>query len=398
MQPRVSVIVPTYNRASFISAAIDSALSQGYENLEIVVVDDGSTDHTQQVLSAYEGQVRYIYQENQGEAVARNTGIAASSGEFIAFLDSDDIWLPNKLTKQVNFLMNHPEIGMVASHALGIDQEGNVYTGPLCPYQGEGYVSVETNILRSPLPIDTLIVRRECLPSPYPFTPGVRFGADWEMCLRVGAKYPIWFIAEPLAAVRFHGGNITAPLANQQRVDAKLESRLGVINRIFSELPIAQRPPIALRAKAEAGEYAEAAMGTFLNRNYALATERLAKAMALHPERWRASDDLLNLVLGYATAIFKGKSAQDALVFLSDISQYLPAEYNDTRRIIIKAQAITEIFTIGFDLYRQGYPDLAISCIVRGLARQPGYVANLGVQSVLARSLFAAMRARLLSP
>jgi glycosyltransferase involved in cell wall biosynthesis len=110
-KPLVSVIIPAYNAGRYIKEAVDSALAQTYKNCEVVVVDDGSTDNTRQVLAPYidAGKIKYIYQENKGLAGARNTGIKNSSGEYITLLDADDIFLPRKIERQVNFLEKHPE-------------------------------------------------------------------------------------------------------------------------------------------------------------------------------------------------------------------------------------------------------------------------------------------------
>src|SRR5689334_21473917 len=106
-RPNVSVVIPTYNRAAFLPAAIDSALSQSYPPCEILVVDDGSTDHTADVVAAYRARVRLIAQSNQGTAAGRNAGVAASSGAYVAFLDSDDLWLPHKLERQMERFAAH---------------------------------------------------------------------------------------------------------------------------------------------------------------------------------------------------------------------------------------------------------------------------------------------------
>jgi len=106
MYPLVSVIVPTYNRKNIVSKAIDSVLSQTYSHYEIIVVDDGSTDQTKETLRPYLHKIKYIYQENKGVSAARNTGINSSKGEWIAFLDSDDCWLPEKLQRQIEIVNN----------------------------------------------------------------------------------------------------------------------------------------------------------------------------------------------------------------------------------------------------------------------------------------------------
>jgi len=106
--PTVSVIIPTYNRASCVIRAVDSALDQSHAASEVIVVDDGSTDDTEQRLQPYRDRIRYVYQENQGVSAARNTGIQHAIGEWIAFLDSDDVWYPNKLKVQIDAVRNSP--------------------------------------------------------------------------------------------------------------------------------------------------------------------------------------------------------------------------------------------------------------------------------------------------
>lgn len=112
--PKVTVIVPTYNRAHCISRAIDSVLGQTFTDYELLVVDDGSTDNTEQVLARYGEQVTLIRQANQGASAARNRGISHARGEFVAFLDSDDEWRPEKLARQVAWLEAQPDVGFVS--------------------------------------------------------------------------------------------------------------------------------------------------------------------------------------------------------------------------------------------------------------------------------------------
>ncbi len=119
--PRVSVIIPTFNRATYVPRAIESVLSQRYRDFEIIVVDDGSKDNTREVVTAYGALVRYVFQENQGPGAARNLGIRTATGIYLAFLDSDDVWLPTFLDRTVSALEEHPEVDVVAT---------GIYLGP----------------------------------------------------------------------------------------------------------------------------------------------------------------------------------------------------------------------------------------------------------------------------
>ncbi len=123
--PKVSVIIPTYNRAENVVQAINSVLNQTYTNLEIIVVDDGSTDNTKEALGPYMGEICYIYQPNSGPSVARNRGVGQATSEFIAFLDSDDIWLPEKVEKQIPLMRDDCVVLSYSNYIMG--ETGNDY-------------------------------------------------------------------------------------------------------------------------------------------------------------------------------------------------------------------------------------------------------------------------------
>jgi len=119
----VSVIIPVYNGEKYLLEAIETVINQTYKPLEIIIVDDGSTDNSKQIIASFP-EIKYLYQENQGVAVARNTGIAEAKGEYIALLDQDDLWAENKLQIQVDYLDNHQEIDYVLGHQQSFLQEG----------------------------------------------------------------------------------------------------------------------------------------------------------------------------------------------------------------------------------------------------------------------------------
>ena len=128
--PKVSVIIPIYNAEKFISGTIESVIAQTYQDWEIIAVDDGSTDKTPEILTKYKkklsSNLQVITQENSGVSIARNKGIPAARGEYIAFLDHDDLWTPEKLEKQVKLLDSNKELGLVYSDSYVIDECGNL--------------------------------------------------------------------------------------------------------------------------------------------------------------------------------------------------------------------------------------------------------------------------------
>lgn len=127
-QPKVSVIIPCYNRADYIAETVESVLNQTYSNVELIVVDDGCTDNSREILEQYSDRITILEHPgrvNKGQSAALNVGIAASDGEYIAFLDSDDVFAPEKIEKQVAYLEQHPDIGLVYANGHTIDEYGN---------------------------------------------------------------------------------------------------------------------------------------------------------------------------------------------------------------------------------------------------------------------------------
>jgi glycosyltransferase involved in cell wall biosynthesis len=211
--PRVSVIIPTYNRAHLIGEAIDSVLAQTYRDFEVILVDDGSTDNTRDVLRKYDGQITYLYQDTQGRSKARNTGIGMATGEYIAFLDSDDVWLPHKLERQVPLLDADLAIGLIHSFTEVIDEHGRLLpeatSSRLVAYdkalkKGYTYEAMSGHCLMF---LSTVFIRRECLEAVGPFDPDIPAFEDWDLYLRVALKYRIATIPEPLVRFRIHKGH-----------------------------------------------------------------------------------------------------------------------------------------------------------------------------------------------
>lgn len=209
--PAVSVIVAAYNAERYIAETLDSIQAQKFRDFEVIVVDDGSTDQTAQIVAGYP-EVRCLRQPNRGQPVARNAGIAAARGKYIAFVDADDLWLPAKLEKQIAYLESHPQVAWIYSDAVVFDSTTGA---PIC-HIGEKHVLCEGSVLdklilslfiASPTPV----VRREVFEQTGLFdeSPSLRIGEDWNMWLRIAERYPVAVIREPLALVRVHSSNMT---------------------------------------------------------------------------------------------------------------------------------------------------------------------------------------------
>jgi len=215
--PAVSVIVPVFNGAKFLAAALDSIAAQDHRPIEVIAVDDGSTDATPQILAA-RSEVRVIRQDNQGPSVARNVGVAHARGDVIAFLDGDDLWRPDKLAKQVGDLTAHT---------------GHGYNICLCRYFLEPGIEqpkwVVPGFYDSPrvayLP-SALVVRRRTLEAIGGFDPGLRLGEDLDWFARAMERNtPHAVLREVLLDRRIHGGNLSFEL------DASMRGALDSVRR-----------------------------------------------------------------------------------------------------------------------------------------------------------------------
>jgi glycosyltransferase involved in cell wall biosynthesis len=211
--PEVSVIIPAFNSARYVTAAVDSVLGQTYQDLELLVVDDGSTDDTGAALCRYGASIRVIRQENSGVAVARNRGIAESRGRYIAFLDADDTWSANKLVRQIEEVKRHPGCRFCYSAFTVVDADlrplavrRRIWDGPAL----EGLL-LRGNIVGS---ICTVLCERSLFEGKNGFDPQLSQCADWDMWVRLATQTEFVYVDEPLVTYRQHGTNMSrnAPL------------------------------------------------------------------------------------------------------------------------------------------------------------------------------------------
>ena len=201
----VSVIIPTFNYGRFLRAAIDSALAQTHAPLEILVVDDGSTDETADVAASYGERVRFIRQQHAGVCAARNNGIANARGEYVAFLDSDDVWLPEKLAKQLARFEADPELGLVHCGAERFDESGTLVVN----LDGlEGWIAPQLLRLDSEVIAagSAILVPRRIADEIGGFDTGLAQAEDWDFAYRVAVRYRVGFVREVLVRYRQHGG------------------------------------------------------------------------------------------------------------------------------------------------------------------------------------------------
>lgn len=207
--PEISVIVPTYNYAHFIGDCLDSIFAQTYKDFEVIVIDDGSTDDTARVLEKYKGEIRYIYQENKGLPAARNTGIQAAQGEYLAFLDSDDLWLPEKLDEQIRFLRNDTDMGIIFSDASAFNEKGMIRKSILKEENICTGFCFQRLFMGNYLVMPTVMIRKRCLVESGLFDESLTAVEDYDLWLRISLFYKIGFVDKVLAMYRVHPSNMS---------------------------------------------------------------------------------------------------------------------------------------------------------------------------------------------
>ena len=229
----VTAVIPVYNYEQFIADAVDSALGQTYKDMEIIVVDDGSTDNTGEILKRqYGSKIKYIYQENRGLSAARNLGIKLSSGQFIALLDADDIWLPEKIELQIQIMGNSDLIGIVSCGGYNINEKGKVINIHVTRNYQTKTDFMNDLLLRNVVSGGSYaLVRKECFEKAGMFDENLKSAEDWDMWLRISKRYDTEYVELPLAKVRVTEISMSSPM-NAHKM---LENELRVLTKAFSD-------------------------------------------------------------------------------------------------------------------------------------------------------------------
>lgn len=197
----VSVIIATHNRETLVAEAIDSVLAQSMKVREIIVVDDGSTDNTRRRLTQYGSRIRAFFQSNQGASQARNFGIREARGQWIAFLDDDDVWLREKIERQMQLAQQDPELGLVYCSDYAVDEHLQVRHTRHAVHDNRGDV-FEKLLVRNFIFTSCVMARRDPIEQAGLMDPSLRFGEDWDLWLRIAARHPVDFVPEPLVLYR----------------------------------------------------------------------------------------------------------------------------------------------------------------------------------------------------
>jgi glycosyltransferase involved in cell wall biosynthesis len=223
---KFDVLIPAFNAAKYLPFAIESVLSQTYEDWQILLVDDGSTDNTVEVLAPFldrlGSKIKYIKQENRGLPAARNTAIRASSAELLALLDADDIWLPCRLAESLKVMDAHPQAGLSYGLITGIDSEGRhrgTFEGN--PRHAEGRIAPYIYMRKVELPCPTITFRRRCVEEVGLFDETMRATEDRDLWLRIALRHEVAFVPKLIACYRLSPSSMSTD--PQRMLQAQLQ-------------------------------------------------------------------------------------------------------------------------------------------------------------------------------
>jgi glycosyltransferase involved in cell wall biosynthesis len=237
----VSVVIPAFNSSMYISECIDSVLAQSYKNLEIIVVDDGSSDNTESIVKSYnETAIRFFSQRNSGSAIARNFAVEKANGEWLAFIDSDDIWHPEKLTSQFSECFDKYWSHTDYYYLSTLYPEYTRATDFVPKHSGDVFKQL---LLENTIATSTVMIRKEIFEEFGGYNPDLKALQDWDLWLRVAEKYEICYLDIPLMSYRIHSGSVS------RSTRKTFPYHISLINRYFAENKSATRYK-ALKNKA----------------------------------------------------------------------------------------------------------------------------------------------------
>jgi glycosyltransferase involved in cell wall biosynthesis len=285
--PKVSVIIPTYNYGHFLRESIQSVLDQTFGDFEVIVVDDGSTDDTKQMVSSIaDPRIKYIYQENRGVSAARNTGISACCGDYVALLDSDDIWVPQKLELQVRILDSRPEVSVVCSDVNIIDEHTGVFIntlwnndrrlGPFNPRMAPKKLFRRLLSRGCFIHPSSTLFRREVFDEVGLFDESLRTHEVWDMSVRVLLRFDMALIDIPLVNYRQHDTSLSTQWHEMH------DDGISVLYKAIGTLPLKPGDVRAIKQRM-ARNNCEYGSGLVVNDMIPLGREKLLTSIKLNP-------------------------------------------------------------------------------------------------------------------
>lgn len=373
----ISIIIPTYNHLRFVCQAVDSALNQTFATTEVIVVDDGSTDETQGALAKYKGRINYIYQNNHGLSAARNTGLRAARGNYLLFLDADDLIPPNSLELLSQYLDTNPDWGLVYSGWQFVDENNSHILGEIRPHkQGQ----VLKDLLRRDFYFSTGagLIRRECFERVGLFDESLKAAEDIDMWVRIAAAgYNFGYVDEILYSYRIVKGSMSHNLPNQYR------NECARLDKFFANTDLPEDIQ-ALKPQAYAAIHYEYGARYYRSGEVELAKEHISSAVSMCPALAQNQEWLLNWLGGYTL----DPEIDDPSRLLDFIFSHLPAEATVLRTLRRRAHGRYHIAAI-FSAHQNKHPETARHHVLPAVMGDPRILWNRGFLHVSLETLFA---------
>lgn len=277
MSGLVSVAIAAFNGERFIAETIRSVLGQTYRPLETIVCDDGSTDGTRDILRAFEPDVRVLEKSNEGVSAARNDAVRIARGDYLAFVDQDDIWEPDLIERQVRRLSASPGLGLVYADSWIIDETGEI-RGQRRNYLRYRSGNVFQDLLRGNfIPIETMVMPRRVFDAAGGFDPSLHYLEDFDLCLKIAHRHPVDFDPEPLARYRIHGRNLSYDMES-------ICIEWGrILHSIESRFPGVDAPTLALANRERRRRLAEGAWHAYRRCDFSLGDSLANQASPIRP-------------------------------------------------------------------------------------------------------------------
>jgi glycosyltransferase involved in cell wall biosynthesis len=375
--PRVSVIIPTFNRSRFLRQAIASVLAQTFPDFEVLVVDDGSSDNTAAVVAAIDDpRIIYIHQENAGRSAARNWGLAQTRGEYIALLDDDDLYLPNKLAVQVAYMDNHVEIGLVGGGTQIIATEGSLLR-IWESWKDQPQLSLPACLYACPLLTCSVLFRRQWLDAiDHWFDPSMDHAEDTDFWVRLlVADCRMAWTPDIVSAYRWHLGN------SQQDAESYYRGYLMLLDKLYArdDLPAAVR---AERSALYAHYHIIGACHAYATDQIELGQERLLRSAIAAPEALQGMPPPIVLTIA---GVAQSDGMANPVALIDTLFKHLPqqmARLKPYRRYALSALHMQQVFAAHAASKRPRLKDWLL-----GIYQYPCWLTNRGVWSILLKVL-----------
>ena len=268
----VSVVIPAFNMALFVRDAVESVFNQTYTDYELIIVDDGSSDNTEEILQLYAGRIRYFKQTNAGVSAARNRGIQEAKADYVAFLDADDLWLPDKLELQMQAFDNQKDLALVACGYSVRGRDGKIVIRDVLrknyPTRKELFQALSICQL-IPGCASGVVVKKKCFSEVGNFDTTLRVGEDWDMWLRVVSQYNAYFIEQILVVIR---------QANNDKTNRTAKDEEYYVQRV-----IKKTVKTGFQNRARAALYARLGSSALSTGDAMQALKWLARSITLYP-------------------------------------------------------------------------------------------------------------------